>query len=91
MKTVIAETPEQVRNWVETFEHHQGRWLNSNKEDVINPRESAYFELSNYHEAILIPVAIHEQCFFNVICDGKRMFGWDFGAEEAAKSTGRIA
>jgi hypothetical protein len=86
MNIVIAETPEQVRTWVETFEHHQGRWLNKNKEDVLHPLESAFFELSGYHEAILIPVAIHEECPLKVVLDGKRMFGWDFAAEKRLKA-----
>lgn len=84
MKEFTATSPDQVRTWVESIEHHEGRWLNSHMEDVLHPRESAYFELRNYHEALRIPVAVHEKCFLKVLCDGKRMFSWDFEAEQNA-------
>lgn len=87
MNTIVAETPEQVRDWVEHTPHHQGRWLNKDREDVNHPDESAYLELSNHTDALLIPVELHSRCFFNVSTDAERMFGWDYGAEEAAKST----
>jgi hypothetical protein len=66
MKQTTAKSVEQVRDWIESTPHHEGRKVPE-------------MELRNHHEIFRIPTAIWSACstksgdqFDN------RMFRWDF-------------
>lgn len=76
MKTTTLRTPEAVRDWIETHEHH----IAALEPWDAPPERATHMVLSGYHERIRVPVGVWRQC--RVISGDRldrRMYRWDHG------------